>query len=100
MPKAGQRATVQKLKQQIFNIRMKKYAIKLSTTIEEIINRKILQNNSCAICKRDFDLFKHNNIHIDHCHKRNKFRGWLCRACNIRLGWYEKHKEVINNYIK
>lgn len=25
-------------------------------------------------------------LHLDHCHGSNKFRGWLCNACNLGIG--------------
>jgi hypothetical protein len=25
-------------------------------------------------------------MHYDHCHQTGKFRGWLCRKCNLMLG--------------
>lgn len=26
------------------------------------------------------------NLHLDHCHATNAFRGWLCTQCNVGLG--------------
>lgn len=26
-------------------------------------------------------------LHYDHCHKSGKFRGWVCRACNLMIGY-------------
>jgi hypothetical protein len=25
-------------------------------------------------------------LHLDHCHKTGKFRGWLCSECNLGMG--------------
>lgn len=36
--------------------------------------------SSCEICGSTDD------ICMDHCHETNAFRGWLCRACNLRVG--------------
>jgi len=27
------------------------------------------------------------NVHFDHCHQRDVFRGWLCNNCNCALGF-------------
>ena len=32
---------------------------------------------------------------LDHCHKTGKFRGWLCRKCNIGLGSFSDSKEIL-----
>lgn len=36
----------------------------------------------CAICQRDTELV------ADHCHATSTWRGWLCRGCNLGLGWF------------
>lgn len=41
-----------------------------------------------------------NKLSVDHNHTTNKFRGLLCRNCNSRLGWYENHKNIIDEYVK
>ena len=37
--------------------------------------------SNCEACSRP--LLKPN---LDHCHKTNRFRGWLCNPCNAALG--------------
>lgn len=37
--------------------------------------------NRCQVCKQT------GRIVMDHCHKRNLFRGWLCGHCNSALGY-------------
>jgi hypothetical protein len=36
---------------------------------------------------------------IDHCHKTNKFRGWLCHKCNRSLGGFNDSIELLNKAI-
>jgi hypothetical protein len=38
----------------------------------------------CDICGGPPDPKK--GMHYDHCHQTGKFRGWLCRKCNLMLG--------------
>jgi hypothetical protein len=35
---------------------------------------------SCQICDKETVLF------LDHCHKTDQFRGWICKECNSSLG--------------
>lgn len=50
----------------------------------------------CAICphvckgKTKLDV-----LHFDHCHKTNRHRGWLCRSCNLLLGYAKDSPEVL-----
>lgn len=37
--------------------------------------------NTCAICKKT-----DRNLVLDHDHKTDKFRGWLCDQCNKGIG--------------
>ena len=46
------------------------------------------QNNSCAICQRSFTTMLSRQVHTDHCHSKNKFRGFLCVNCNHGLGCF------------
>ncbi len=34
-------------------------------------------------------------LNIDHDHKTGRFRGWLCRKCNVAVGYLSDNKEVI-----
>jgi len=40
--------------------------------------------NTCEICKSN-----HKQLVLDHDHKTNKFRGWICSNCNTGLGNFE-----------
>lgn len=61
---------------------------------------------TCEICGKTIDEAvkytgknRPKRLSIDHDHKNNHFRGLLCQVCNRQLGWYEKYKDIINNYI-
>ncbi len=72
-----------------------------SLTSEEYQKILLGQGNCCAICGRHQDTLigKCNVLCVDHDHKTKQIRGLLCRFCNSRLGWYEKHKTLIVNYV-
>ncbi len=51
----------------------------------------------CEICGSDKD------ICMDHCHEAKVFRGWLCRACNVRVEFPRtngKYRERIAEYLE
>ena len=39
-------------------------------------------------------------ICLDHDHATNKFRGWLCRRCNLTLGLVKDSKELLNKMVE
>lgn len=54
------------------------------------------QNNKCAICGLvDVDIA----LNVDHCHKRNKVRGFLCRKCNVGLGLFKDDVDLLKRAI-
>lgn len=51
------------------------------------------QNGLCAICG------KKRKLDLDHCHKHNRFRGMLCRACNQGLGMFQDSSALLQKAI-
>lgn len=52
-----------------------------------------LQNGMCALCRRERKLV------ADHCHKTGAPRSLLCGYCNVSLGWLERHRTLIEEYL-
>jgi Recombination endonuclease VII len=48
------------------------------------------QGMACAICKRS-----DRPLCIDHCHATGKVRGFLCRKCNLGLGYYDDDPSLL-----
>ena len=40
------------------------------------------------------------NLVLDHDHKTNKFRGWLCKSCNVGIGYLGDNIEGLLNAIQ
>ena len=82
-----------------FKRKLRSYHLKrtFGITIEEYENLLKKQENVCAICKNNM-IFK-RKLDVDHDHKTGKIRGLLCSNCNGSLGWYEKNKKMIENYL-
>lgn len=48
----------------------------------------------CAICGKCA-----KQLHLDHCHKANRFRGWLCFRCNAGLGLFQDSEDLLQRAI-
>jgi hypothetical protein len=48
----------------------------------------------CAICQEPM-----TKPRLDHCHVTGFVRGALCNSCNVKLGWFEKRRKEIENYL-
>jgi hypothetical protein len=49
---------------------------------------------NCEICNKEC------NANLDHDHKTNKFRGWLCLQCNTSLGAVKDKIEILHKMIE
>ena len=65
----------------------KKYGLSL----DEV---RYLREQPCEICG-----VKAKKMCIDHKIPRT-YRGVLCQQCNTRLGWYERNRDIINEYVE
>jgi hypothetical protein len=74
--------------------RCKKYGIAEA----DLYALRLLQSNKCAICDRRFSQYEEIGS-IDHCHSTGAVRGLLCTGCNTKLGWLEKHKGNVDEYL-
>lgn len=52
---------------------------------KEIFQKQLARQNFC--CLGCLSLLTEKTADIDHCHKTNTFRGLLCHACNVTLGF-------------
>lgn len=75
---------------------MAKYKI----TPEQFWSKLDEQNGKCAICEREMDKYSKKIFCVDHNHETGQVRGLLCDPCNYGLGFYEKHKEKYEHYLK
>ena len=59
------------------------YRYKYEYNMPKDVMDKMLKDNTgaCEMCKKEGILF------VDHCHKTKKYRGLLCRSCNLVLGY-------------
>ncbi len=80
-------------------IRVHKLKDMYGITPQELEEFRKKQNSACGICKRHQDEF-FKDLHIDHIHDTKIVRGLLCFSCNSKLGWYEKWKDEIEEYLK
>lgn len=69
---------------------------KYGLSTEQFDTLLTIQDNSCAICGKNFDKAK---IYIDHCHTTNKVRGLLCLQCNTSLGNFYDDTNLLSNAI-
>lgn len=58
------------------------------------ISKEDISYRECLLCGST------SNLHIDHCHEKNKFRGLLCGNCNTALGMFKDNVEVMRKAIK
>ena len=60
-------------------------------TVKEL---EIAYTGKCHLCGAP-ELECIGRLHMDHCHETGKFRGWLCRNCNVILGHLRNSVEIL-----
>lgn len=71
--------------------------LKYGATAEKFAAAVAAQKSRCSICKIHFSDLPARDQHADHCHRRNKFRGVLCRRCNVMLGFARDNPAVLRS---
>lgn len=87
-----------------FKEKQRAYQLKRSygITVDEYDEMLREQGGRCRICRTDRPRgygTEKGNLYVDHCHNTGKVRGLLCSRCNLSLGWLEKYKQDIDEYL-
>ena len=83
----------EKLRQTRRRAGLKRYGLTAETFNLLLTN----QEGKCKICRKPPQIGQ--LLFVDHCHKSGAVRGLLCNRCNYKLGWYEKNKNMIIEYL-
>ncbi len=70
----------------------KKYDVPINRFLKTLES----QGGVCAICTRG----PAADLVVDHCHAREKFRGLLCRKCNVGLGLFDDEPDFLRKGIE
>ena len=76
---------------------------KRSDLVKELKKTAPHQGTECECCGISFQDLSKRNIHMDHCEETKSFRGWLCRKCNLGIGFLGDNLYGINkaaDYLK
>jgi len=74
-----------------------KYLKKFGIGLEEATKILLKQNSKCAICKIPMEMG--SKTHLDHSHKTNQVRGFLCQKCNHGLGLFNDSTQILKSAI-
>ena len=93
------KANPEKRKVHVRRISLKRMYGMSEADYEAMVSR---QGNKCALCnssdpgRTDKDKkWSAGYWNIDHCHSTGKVRGLLCHTCNVRVGAYERLRDVV-----
>ena len=74
-------------------LNQKRYDLKSNYGLS-IAEADYLRSQPCEICR-----VKAKKMCIDH-KILGTYRGVLCQQCNTRLGWFEKYKDTVEQYLE
>lgn len=85
------------------NKKVRKFGIELNITNSELEKYR-KTHTVCEICGKPEKTDTtgsgcSNRLSIDHNHSTGEFRGLLCNSCNRILGYYEKNRDRIEEYL-
>ena len=81
------------------SVRNDHYRRKYGITLDDFNRMAEEQGHICKICETT-EPKGMGTWHVDHCHDTKKVRGLLCSNCNTKLGWHERFKQQIYEYLK
>ena len=58
------------------------------------------QGGVCGICKGEKIGGRSKHFHVDHDHETGVVRGLLCVSCNVHVGWLERRRHSVENYLQ
>lgn len=68
-------------------------ARKYGISEEELVALRAKFNGKCHVCQEQ------EGTVVDHCHKSQDVRGWLCHSCNKALGFFRDNVEYMQRGI-
>lgn len=76
------------------NVRKCQLRLWYGITVEDYDRALAAQGGVCAVCRRPERAIDKRNgnprrLSVDHCHVTKKFRGLLCGACNLAIGYFD-----------
>lgn len=72
-------------------IRLRRKKIPITAELITYIEK---HSGKCDLCGRDPD-GRWKELHMDHCHTTNQFRGMLCGECNTGIGKFQDDPELL-----
>jgi Autographiviridae endonuclease VII len=71
------------------------YKDRYGLTQEEVAALLVSQGGGCAICGTTDPKGRHSGFHVDHDHATGVVRGILCHGCNVSLGHFRDHVDLL-----